>query len=132
MDAIKRLFDNDRFAKHAGIELIEFSPGRAQASMHITDKHLNGIGLVQGGAIFTLADFAFAVAVNSRGNIAVAVTTTITFLKAATEGTLIATAEEISLSNRLGTYRVTVTNENEETIAVFQGTAYRKAKKIEE
>ena len=93
MDAIKRLFDNDRFAKHAGIELIEFSPGRAQASMHITDKHLNGIGLVQGGAIFTLADFAFAVAVNSRGNIAVAVTTTITFLKAATEGTLIATAE---------------------------------------
>ena len=130
MDAIRQLFDNDRFAKHAGIELIEYTPGNAQASMLITEAHLNGIDLVQGGAIFTLADFAFAVAVNSRGNIAVAVTTSITFLKAASQGTLTATAEEISLSNRLGTYRVTVTDEHDEIIAVFQGTAYRKSAKI--
>lgn len=130
MDAIRQLFDNDRFAKHAGIELIKYTPGNAQASMLITEAHLNGIDLVQGGAIFTLADFAFAVAVNSRGNIAVAVTTSITFLKAASQGTLTATAEEISLSNRLGTYRVTVTDEHDEIIAVFQGTAYRKSAKI--
>ena len=132
MDAIRRLFDNDRFAKHVGIDLIEFSPGRGKATMHITPKHLNGIDVVQGGAIFTLADFAFAVAVNARGNIAVAVTTSITFLKAVSEGTLTATAEEISLSNRLGTYRVTVTDEHEDPVAVFQGTAYRKSKQIGE
>ena len=132
MDTLRRLFDNDRFAKHTGIELIDYSPGNAKASMLITQNHLNGIDLVQGGAIFTLADFAFAVAVNSRGNIAVAETTSITFLKPASDGTLTAIAEEISLSNRLGTYRVTVTDEHDETIAVFQGTAYRKTKRIGE
>jgi len=127
MESIKRLFENDIFARHAGIELLDVAPGRSKAMMKIQPFHLNGVNLVQGGAIFTLADFAFAAAVNARGKIAVAVTTTISFTKPVSQGTVYAVAEEISLSNRLGTYRVTVTDDQGDPVAAFQGTAYRKS-----
>ncbi len=130
MDAIKKLFDNDKFAKHVGIELIEVTPGKAKATLTIRQKHLNGIDVVHGGALFTLADFAFAAAANSHGNIAVAINATVTFLKSLSKGTLTALAEEISVTSKLSTYRVTITDDAEEPLAVFQGTAYRKNRKI--
>ena len=55
------LFKNDRFAERADIEPLSVSPGQAgEDDLH--PHHLNGYGTVQGGAIFTLADFAFAAA----------------------------------------------------------------------
>jgi acyl-coenzyme A thioesterase PaaI-like protein len=58
---------NDLFAKHVGIRLVETKEGYAKAEMDIHEYHLNGVRMVQGGAIFTLADYAFAAASNSRG-----------------------------------------------------------------
>ena len=79
-------FGNDQFAGLCNIELLSVSPGRASARMTLHPHHLNGIGTVQGGAIFTLADFAFAAASNSHGTVAVAVNASITFMKAAGDG----------------------------------------------
>ncbi|MGZ4857695.1 MAG: PaaI family thioesterase, partial [Methanobacteriaceae archaeon] len=59
MDKIRKLFENDRFAAYAGIEVIDISPGMAKTRMKVEDKHLNSIGTVHGGALFTLADFTF-------------------------------------------------------------------------
>ena len=65
---LKRFFKRDRFAEFLGIELLEAGEGYARSRMQIGEEHLNGIGTVHGGAIFTLADFTFAVASNSHGS----------------------------------------------------------------
>jgi acyl-CoA thioesterase len=120
------MFEKDLFAKHAGVELLSVSPGTATARLQLGPQHLNGVGIVQGGAIFTLADLAFAAAANSHGPVAVAVNVSITFLKAARAGTLLAEAREVGLNPKLGTYTVEVKDESGSVIALFQGLAYRK------
>jgi acyl-CoA thioesterase len=80
--------------------------------------------------IFTLADHAFAAAANSHGTIAVAISISITFIKAATSGTLRAEAREVAKNPKLGTYSVEVRDEQNELIAQFQGLVYRKHERI--
>ena len=92
MATLQRFFKNDKFAERANIELLSVSPGAARAKMTLHPHHANGYGTVQGGAIFTLADFAFAAASNSHGNVAVAINVSITFMKAGQTGTLWAEA----------------------------------------
>ena len=122
----------DHFAAHANIELLSITPGEARAKMAIRPCHLNGVGTVMGGAIFTLADFAFAAASNSHGTVAVAINVSISFLKAATTGTLWAEAREISKNFKLGSYTVEVKDDQGEMVALFQGMAYRKKDKLPE
>jgi acyl-CoA thioesterase len=130
MEALRKFFDGDQFAKRADIELVSISPGQATARMRLQPYHWNGIQNVQGGAIFTLADFAFAAASNSHGTVAVAINVNITFMKAAKDGTLTAEARELSKNHRLGSYQVEVKDDQGDLIAVFQGLAYRKSDKI--
>ena len=131
MDTVKRSFKKDKFAERTNIELLSVSPGQARAKMTLHPHHLNGYGTVQGGAIFTLADFAFAAASNSHGNVAVAINVSITFMKAGTTGTLWAEAKEVSKNIKLGSYTVEVKDDQGELVAVFQGLAYRKSETIQ-
>lgn len=130
MEDIKKFFKNDKFAEYVGIEIVEVSRGRAKAKMEITKEHLNGVNIAHGGAIFTLADLAFAVASNSHGTVAVAINASITFLKAVTGGTLFAEAEEVSLNPKLAAYKVSVTDDSGDIVAIFQGTVYRKKERV--
>jgi acyl-CoA thioesterase len=130
MEDIKRCLKNDRFAERANVELLSVSPGHATAKMVLHPHHLNGLNSVQGGAIFTLADYAFAAAANSHGTVAVAINVSITFMKAGTTGTLWAEAREISRNFKLGSYTVEVKDDQGELVALFQGLAYRKSEKI--
>jgi acyl-CoA thioesterase len=130
---LKEFFRRDQFAAENGIELLEVSPGGAKVSMKVEERHLNGLRTVHGGAIFTMADFAFAVACNSHGTVAVALNVSINFVKAAFPGmTLYAEAKEVSVSPKIGTYDIRITNEKGDLIATFQGLAYRKKEKLEE
>ncbi len=117
---------NDRFVKHCGIELMEAGPGRAVARLKLEPHHWNGLGMTQGGAIFTLADYCFAIASNFAGSVAVAISCHIHYMKATSEGTLTAVAREVSVNPKLGTYSVEVRAESGEIVAVFEGLAYRK------
>lgn len=128
---LHRFFQNDQFAARANIELLSVSPGQARAKMTLQPHHLNGYGTVQGGAIFTLADFAFAAASNSHGTVAVAINVSITFMKAAKTGILWAEAKEMSCNFKLGSYTVEVKDDQGELVALFQGLAYRKSEKID-
>jgi len=121
---------NDRFAGHSGIELLEISEGRAKAAMNIKKHHLNSVGSVHGGAIFTLADFVFAVASNSHGTVAVAINVSISYMKAATRGRLFAEAIEVAINPKLASYTVNVTDEQGGLIAIFQGMVYRKKETV--
>jgi acyl-CoA thioesterase len=118
--------EQDQFAKLLGIELVDLAPGTATVRMPVREDHYNGVGIVHGGAIFTLADFAFAAASNSRGKVAVAINAAIAYAKAAKTGTLTARAEEVTTSSRLGTYLVRITNDEGAVVAQFQGTVFRK------
>ena len=126
LEAVKACFANDRFAAASGVELVELRPGYAKAHLKIHQRHLNSVGIVQGGAIFTLADFAFAVACNSAGRIAVAVSMNLACTKATRSGTLRAEAIEVSRSRRISVCTVRVTDDDDELVALFQGTAYIK------
>ena len=130
METVKRFFKKDKFAERANVELLSVSPGNARAKMTLHPHHLNGYGTVQGGAIFTLADFAFAAASNSHGQVAVAINVSITFMKAGKTGTLWAEAREVSRNFKLGSYTVEVKDDAGELVAVFQGLAYRKSETI--
>lgn len=132
MKHIHRMFEQDQFARHAGIELVSVAPGCATARMPLTAEHLNGVGTVQGGAIFTLADFAFAAAANSHGTVAVAINVSINFVKAVSTGMLTAEAREIALNPKLGSYAVHVTDDSGAIVAIFQGLAYRKKEPVPE
>lgn len=131
MEKLKQFFsDNDLFAKHNGIELLEAGAGRSLVSMKIMPYHFNAAGTVHGGAIFTLADFAFAVASNSHGRLAMGINTSVNFVKAAVSGTLFAEATEQSLNARLATYSVLVTDGDKNIVAIFQGMVYRKKESV--
>lgn len=125
-ETAQRIFSRDRYAALTGIEIIEAGLGYCRARLKIEEKHLNGANIVQGGAIFTLADLAFAVASNSHGQLAVAINVNISFLNSLSTGTLYATATELEDPTRLGTYDVMVTDDRERLIARFNGIVYRK------
>lgn len=129
-DDLTRFFKNDKFAAYNGIRLLEAGSGRARSSMVLTPNHLNGLGIVHGGALFALADFTFAAASNSRENVAVAINANISYVKSVSSGTLYADAREISLNHKIGTYTIDVTHESGELLAVFQGMVYRKKEKV--
>jgi acyl-CoA thioesterase len=126
MSDLRSFFGGDRFAARNGIELVEVEEGRALARLTVSGEHLNAAAVVQGGAVFTLADFAFAAASNSRGNVALAIEAHVTFLRAVRSGVLHAEAKEEGGSRRLSTCTVRVTDEKGELVALFTGTAYRK------
>ena len=131
MKNIQQFFSaEDKFALHAGIVLLDVGPGWATASMKIEPFHFNGARTVHGGAIFTLADFAFAVASNSHGTLAMGINTSVSFVKAATRGTLYAEAREQALNPRLASYSVRITDDDHAVVAVFQGMVYRKNESI--
>jgi acyl-CoA thioesterase len=126
MDDREHFMTRDAFARQAGIVLLESAPGRARVKMEIRDMHLNSHGTVHGGAIFTLADTAFAVASNSHGIPAAAINAHISYMKSASSGTLTADAEEFALNPKLATYVVRVSDGDGNPIALFQGMVYRK------
>ncbi|MCC8096832.1 MAG: PaaI family thioesterase [Tannerellaceae bacterium] len=125
---IQDFLKGDSFALFAGIELVEVAKGYAKARMEIQPMHLNGGRVCQGGAIFTLADLAFAAATNSHGKMTLSVTSTIHFFKAESQGFLYAEAKEILDHKRLSHCEVVITNNAGELVATFTGTGYRKEK----
>lgn len=128
---IAAFFQKDKYAQLTGIKLLDVSEGRAKAMLEITENHLNSAGTVHGGVIFTLADFAFEVASNSYGTLAVAINAQISFFKAVSAGILYAEAKEVSLHPKLASYSIDVTNENGDLIASFQGMVYRKKEMLQ-
>jgi len=125
-EAVKAFFRKDLFAAHVGIELLEAGEGRSKARLVLRDHHRNGLGMVHGGALFALADLAFAAAVNSRGRAAVAIHCAISYLKAAQGASLVAEAREISCGPKIALYQIPIHDENGDLVATFEGMAYRK------
>ena len=126
---MQAFMDRDAFGRLVGIEAVFIEPGRARMRLTPEDRHRNGLGLVHGGALFTLADLALAAASNSGDHSALAINTSMTFFKPGRGGTLYAEARELSAGRTIAGYVVDVTDEAGVLLATLQATVYRKGKK---
>ena len=119
----------DVFAKNAGARIVEIREGYSRAEMVVAKEHLNAGGVCQGGALFTLADLAFAAVSNSRGKLTFGLENTISFLHSAYEGdTLTAEATETLNHHKIPYCEINVNNQQGNLICVMTGLAYRKEK----
>lgn len=123
---IQDFLQGDKFALRTGVTLLDVGNGYAKACMEVKPEHLNGGGVCQGGALFTLADLAFAAATNSHARLTFSIDSSIHFFRSVSEGILYAEAHEVFNHKRLANCEVRITTEEGELIATFNGTGYRK------
>lgn len=125
-DIVMRMMRDDAFSKWLGMEIVEIAPGRCILQMNVRAEMLNGFGIAHGGISYALADSALAFASNSHGRKALSVETSISHTQAVQEGDLLtATAEEEHLGEKIGIYRIRVSNRSGKTVALFKGVVYR-------
>lgn len=125
IDEARAYFQGDRFATENGMTLDAIGDGTAVCSMTLTTRHQNANGGVMGGAIFTLADFAFAAAVNNVHRPTVAQQVSINYLNAPKGKRLTATAHQRKDGRSTCVYVVDVTDDTGRDIAQFVGTGYK-------
>ena len=128
MDFLEQLKDfintNDTFGKSNRMQLKTVKEGYAEAVMEITENSCNAVGTVQGGAIFTLADMAFAGAANSYGDKCVAMSAAASFIRPGTGKHLRAVARAISKGRRSCVIETEVRNEEDKLVAKIQFTGF--------
>ena len=126
---INKMFDQDAFSQWLGIEIIDVSEGFCQLKMIVRKEMLNGFQIAHGGIAYSLADSALAFASNSHGRKSLSVETSISHTVSVKEGDmLIVTTKELSLSDKIGVYLITIINQSNEDVAYFKGTVYRTSK----
>ncbi len=123
---IQNLLQNDGFSTWMGVEIVEVKSGYAKIKMSIRDDMLNGLGVAHGGIIYAFADTALAYAGNSRGTPAFAIDNNINYIKKVNVGdVLFAETTEEQNGRTMGVYKVGVTNQKGEIVAVFRGTVFK-------
>ncbi|MGH7267141.1 MAG: PaaI family thioesterase [Candidatus Rokuibacteriota bacterium] len=129
-DALRERLGRDPYARALGIQLLDLAPGYCRAALTLGPGTLNFQGNPHGGAIFSLADFAFSGACNAHGETAVALTVTIQYLAVARPGArLVAEARAARQGRRAGFYAMTVTAEDGTVVATCQAVAFRPAER---
>ncbi len=125
-EELDAVFQNDRFATQAaGCRIVSGERGCAVCEMELADVHRNAMGNVMGGAIFTLADFALAIACNIGEEPTVSVDSSISFLRSTKGAKLTATAVCDKPGRHLGFYTVLVEDDLGKAIAKMTATCYR-------
>lgn len=128
LNKVKEFFDNDRFVKACDIEIKEAKEGYCECVMQVGEKHLNAGNVIQGGAIYTLCDFTFAVAANCDGRLTVTQNADITYIKAGKGKSVKAVANKISSGKSTCLYEVKVYDEAETVIAYATFNGFIKEK----
>lgn len=123
LDHVRRMWQEDRASAHLGMQALVIDTDRAVVRMTVTGHMVNGHDIAHGGYLFTLADSAFALACNSRGDLAVAAGADIVFVGPARRGdVLVAQAQVRTAYGRSGVTDVTVRRESDgAVIAEFRG-----------
>ena len=123
LEEVQRIFANDHYATEAaGCRVVEAAPGHGVCEFDIEERHINEKGGVMGGAIFTLADFAIAIAANVGEEPTVSVACSIQYMSAVRGNRLIATADADKNGRNLGFYDCLVTDELGTPVARVTGT----------
>lgn len=122
--------DTPGFAREIGIVVKEITDGYAKVDMKIDESHINPLGTVHGGAIFSLADTAGGAAATSKGNYVTTVSGDINYLNPAIGvKCLTAKTRELKAGKKILVYDVTILDETEKVIAEARMTYYNLNKK---
>ena len=126
---VNKMFDQDAFSQWLGIEIVDVSEGYCKLKLTVREEMLNGFHIAHGGIAYSLADSALAFASNSNGKKSLSVETSISHTISIKDGDeLTATTEELSVSDKIGVYLITITNNEDQEIAYFKGTVYRTSR----
>ena len=121
---IQAIFKGDRFADELGAEILEGRQGFARCGLLLRDNHRNAAGGGMGGVLFTLADFAFAVAANWEKMNTVSLTSQITFLSRVRGARLEAAASCVKTGKSTCCYTVEVTDDLGTKVALVSTTGF--------
>ena len=125
IEEAREYFSGDRFATENGMTLDELDERHAVASLTLGARHRNALGGVMGGAIFTLADFAFAAASNNVHRPTVGLQVSISFMSNTRGTRLIARARCRKDGRTACVYNIDVVDDLGRDIAQFIGTGYK-------
>ena len=126
---VNKMYDQDAFSQWLGIEIVDVSEGYCQLKMKVRKEMLNGFHIAHGGIAYSLADSALAFASNSHGRKSLSVETSISHMVSIKAGDMLtAMTKELSRSDKIGIYLITITNKENQEIAIFKGTVYRTSK----
>ena len=117
---VKGIFKKDRYIIKNGIEIVEINQDFAICKAEIGEGHLNAKDMVQGGMIYTIADFTFAVLANYLHDFTVTQSATITYINQAVCKTLFAKSVELDATKHNCIHQVRVYDEKDITIARVQ------------
>ena len=125
IEEARAYFACDRFATENGMTLDELDESHAVTSLTLGARHRNAYGGVMGGAIFTLADFAFAALTNDREKVTVAQQVSINYLASSKGERLIATARYKKDGRSSCVVDVDVVDDTGREIAQFVGVGFK-------
>ncbi len=124
--AVQAASREEPYARKMGLTCTEVGTGRCRVEMTVTEDMCNLFGTAHGGAVFSLIDEAFQIAVNSHGVVAFALNLSVTYVAACRPGDrLAAEAREVAVTRRTATCEIRVTRAGGEVVAVAQALAYR-------
>ncbi|MBQ9625531.1 MAG: PaaI family thioesterase [Clostridia bacterium] len=124
----ENFFENDRFAKNAGIKIIAAERGYAVCEMNIEEMHLNAANTVMGGAIFTLADFAFGIASNADQPPTVTMSASISYMGVCKGKRLIAVSKCEKDGRSSCVHTIRIDDELGNHVAMVNAIGFRKSK----
>jgi acyl-CoA thioesterase len=131
VQVVHKMMEKDAFSQWLGIQVIEVREGYCKIQMTLREEMVNGFGVIHGGVTFSLADSALAFACNNRNNLSLALDVSITFTKSGLPGDIFtAEAKEVHNGRSTGLYLISVTNQNNQPVAVFKGTCFRTGKEM--
>jgi acyl-CoA thioesterase len=137
IEHIRAHYKNDRFATGNGIVIDSVTEDCVVCSMELHAGHQNAVGGVQGGAIFTLVDLAFAVHCNlamlcgEDVGVTVGQSCSISFLKGTRGSRLFAKSACLSKGRSVSVYRISVEDDLGVQIAEMQANSFTTAKRFE-
>ena len=129
-DVMNRLNTEDRFSAVNNMKLVTVNEGFAEAELAVSDNSMNSLNVIQGGAIYTLADFAFSGAANANRERRrfIGSAASINYIRPGTGSKLKAVAQTVHAGRRTCVCTVNVLNEQEKIVATatFQGVLVEK------
>ncbi len=126
---VDAMYHNDAFSQWLGIRRIGDGAGSSVLEMTVRKEMTNGFAIAHGGIVYSLADSALAFAGNGHGRKSVSIETSISHVKPVHAGDILrAEATERSLGNKIAIYDIQITDQDNETVALFKGTVYRTGK----
>lgn len=126
LEEVRERFKNDLFALTMGAQIEKVDDGYAMCSLILEERHQNAAGTVMGGAIFTLADFAFGVAANWNKPPTVSLSSQISYLNIARGTALVAEARLVKEGRTTCYYNIEVRDDLDNLVAVVTCNGFIK------